>query len=195
MKVKLGELEGCASRQPTPDQSRGFVGPLERFGDLDLPAKTSFRFADLMEIADRYLQRLQREQLKLFQKHGSHDLETDIYTLDTPEAVAAYRAEYAELVKVEIDLPGEKFRLSDFKTSSSPRPNDLRALHWLIDRGKPEVDDAELDRVFGSEPPAEGEVSFQHGGSLEDDPAKEIDRQPVDNVLDLPDRQKAAATA
>lgn len=185
MRVTLAQLEGCASRQPTPDQPRGFVGPLERLGDLDLPAKTSFRFADLMEIADKYLQRLQKEKLKLFQKHGSHDPETDIYTLETSEAAAAYRAEYAELVKVEIDLPGEKFRLSDFKTSSSPRPNDLRALHWLIDRGKPEVDDAEIDRVFGFEPPAEEDVDSVN------EPA-DAAAGSESNVLDLPARSATA---
>jgi len=135
MKTELKDLVKCSSQPPSKDNPLGITGPLERLGNIDLPVKTGFRFAELMDAIDKQLGYFLKIRLDLYKKHGDHDEENDSYTLTTPEQQEAFQKEYDELLCKEIELPGQKFKMSDFFTTSRVKPNDIRTLKWLIDFG------------------------------------------------------------
>lgn len=128
IKTTLGHLVNCSSQN-------GIAGPIERLGNMNLPVKTSFRFAELMDLVDKKLQHFVKHRLDLYKKHGDHDEEKDTYELKTEEQQTAFKVEYDELVNMEIELPGERFKMRDFYQSTAVAPNDIRALRWLIDFG------------------------------------------------------------
>ena len=147
IKTTLGRLVDCSS-------SNGNVGPIERLGGINLPVKTSFRFAELMDMADKKLQHFVKCRLDLYKKHGERDEENTRYELKTEEAQAAFQADYEELLNLPIEFPGERFKMKDFFGSSSVAANDIRALRWLIDFGIVESASAEIgveDEIQASE--------------------------------------------
>lgn len=134
MKIKLGQLVDSIG-QPQPDGSVS-EGALTRFQRIDLGIKSAMRLKGILKTADEYLSQFSELRLELYKKHGTPEADGKNFTLQTPEQRAAFVVEFKELLETDIELPGERFKLSDFFSHARISTADLFTLEWLVDSGE-----------------------------------------------------------
>lgn len=169
----------------------------DRLRTLPVKISASIRLREISRQLETLTKDFFAEHDNLIKKHG---VERDgTWVVERAGENVPFQADLQRLLAQVIEIKGERLTLAELFTAGGLEDakfatQDLEALDWLIDDGVTERIDPE--------PPAEEEeeLSFKHGGQLEGDPAKELDREPADdaaaagesNVLDLPARSATA---
>lgn len=128
MKIKLSQLINSVTS-----------GALGHLANTDLPIKTAFRLKSMLRECGTHIEDHDRLRADILSTHGTLNEEKGIYEFDSPEKQAEADREYAELLRTEIDIPGEPLKLRDFHSSSAFRAAHLAELEWLIDTEFPAV--------------------------------------------------------
>ena len=132
MNIKLGQLINSMST------SHPMVTPsLTKFAnDGGLPIKTTFRLNKVWKVALEEFKSYEAARKQLCETHGTLEEGADEYQF-TAESRIEFDKEYAALLDVDVELPGEPFTIDDLtprKLGSADflSANDFLVLSWLI---------------------------------------------------------------
>lgn len=106
-------------------------GALQVLANQPFPASLSFKISKIMKAVMAELKTCDETRLKLCGQYGVLNQETDTYEFPDKTKLEELNKEYAELVKTEVTIPGERLdpdRLPELSIS----PSNLVVLGWLI---------------------------------------------------------------
>jgi hypothetical protein len=106
-----------------------------RFIAIALPMKTSFMMKGVIRTVSEQVKDFHEERLVLCKRLGTLDEKTETYEFGDNQA--AWDVAFEELAAVEVDIPGERLKISQLLSSTAIAPADLIELEWLIDDGTP----------------------------------------------------------
>jgi hypothetical protein len=108
-------------------------GALARLASKELPIKTAFKLRNLIKQTAPIMENYETSRVEMLKKVDAKlNEQTQIWDFPTPEARAAFDAEFKELVEVDIEINASTLKLANFNASISFTTMDLDLLDWLI---------------------------------------------------------------
>lgn len=107
-------------------------GALQALSRQTLPARDAFKLSKIIRAVSQELETFNEVRVKLCEQHGGvFNKETNRYEFPNGKE-AELNAEYIELIKAEVAIPGQALRITEF-SNLIISAGDLLALAWLFE--------------------------------------------------------------
>lgn len=122
----VGDLVGAGMQLPYSDKP----SPLDLLAAQPMSPKQSYKLSKIIKAVGAELELYNAEKLKLAEKHGKLNAETQNYDFE-PDAMKLFQEEHRELLPIEVTIPGERISLEELGNIQISAGDILR-LHWLL---------------------------------------------------------------
>lgn len=127
MKTTIGQLINSLGNTDT-----GEVGAFYRFNQQTLPIKTAMQMKAIIRRVEEIVTDFNATRLEFCERHGTLNEQTGNFDF-THEQGMEFNKDMAELAATEIELPGQRLKVSQLLSSTVITPNDALKLEWLLD--------------------------------------------------------------
>ena len=116
---------------------------LQKLSKTDLKAKLAWQVSRLLKSADKEIQEFNETRMKLIQKYGEKDENSELVTDEngnckiTPDSIESFSNELNDLVISEVELNANKIRIDDLNEVNFT-PAEMNVLETFIDFGEEE---------------------------------------------------------
>lgn len=131
----------------------GGVGAFARFRAQPQPLSTTLKMKSIVRHVDEIINDYNETSQALFRRYGTANPITGMY--DFGEDADKVKTQHDELLAADVDIPGDRIKISQLFSSMAISEDDLTALEWLIDDGQPKAEKAQPQEPAEEEDPLE----------------------------------------